>query len=135
MGDGAAVDQVEIALAEGRAPRVEAGGRHTRVQHPDRTGEERVEAAGELRRIEGGTGGKAGDLAKRVNAGVSPARARELDRLAEDARAGFPHESLHRRRVRLNLPAREVRAVVGEGQAQGAQGALSGSEARRPGPR
>ena len=133
MSDAAAVDQIEVALAEGRPSRVEARRRHLRVQHTHGVGQQRVEAARQPECLEGGARGQARDLAEGVDARVATTRPRDLDRLTQDARAGVAHEPLHRGTIRLHLPAREVRAVVGKSQAQGAQGVLSELRAPRSG--
>lgn len=122
MGDTAPVDQVEVALAESRASRVEARRGHARIHHSHRVGKQGIQTAREPGRLEGRLGREARDLAKRVDTGVGAARSRQLDRPAQDATAGITHEPLHRGTIRLHLPTREVRAVVGESQAQSGQG-------------
>ena len=53
-----------------------------------------------------------GDLAERVDAGIGAARARDGDALAREGRDRVGECALHRRRVGLELPADEGRAVI-----------------------
>ena len=121
------VDQVAVALAPSPAPGVESRRRLAGLEDADRGGEQGVERAPQRRRGHGRGDGQARHLPEGVDAGIGPARPHDLHALAQDALAGLHQESLDRRAVGLGLPAGEVRAIVGQGEAKRA------SHAPRPG--
>jgi hypothetical protein len=59
-------------------------------------------------------------LTERMDTGVGAARAVNDDLLLRDLRGDFVQRALDRRHARLDLPAVEVRAVIGDGEFQGA---------------
>ena len=65
--------------------------------------------------------GESGDLGARVNAGVGASRARHVNGLAFHAADDFFENALDGRQARLHLPAVEIGAVVGEGDADAAR--------------
>ncbi len=126
MGDRAPIDQIEVALAQGPAPRVEAGRRLGGREHADGLGQQGIESARQTVRRYPGRGGEADHLTDSVDPRVGAAGPGDLDGLSENSLRGRHHEPLHGGAAGLHLPALEVRAVVRQGQAQGAQGRLSG---------
>ena len=126
MRDRTPIDQIKVALAQGPAPRVEARRRLGDREHADGLGQQRIESARQAIRRHPGGGGEARHLGESVDARVGAAGPGDLDGLSENSLRGRHHEPLHGGAAGLHLPALEVRAVVRQGQAQGAQGRLSG---------
>ena len=100
---------------------MEIGGRLGDVEHADVLGQLRVQRARQpssARMREGDRGAR--DLAERVNAGIGAAGAMNRDRRPLESRERVFEQPLDRFAFGLTLPADEPRAVVREGEFQGA---------------
>ena len=119
-GPASLEDAVLVRLVANASARVEVSGRVHQADDADGGGQPAVERTMQsiCRDVRLECQGNA--LRRRVNAGVRPARPLRQDRFAGHFVDCRGKRALDRRQARLHLPAEEVRAVVGNGKAEGA---------------
>ena len=83
-----------------------------RIAHRDRVGQQRVEPAADPVERDRAVGVEARDLTARVHAGIGARRADDLDLVLQQLGERLLEVLLHRRPVRLALPAAQRGAVV-----------------------
>ena len=106
---------VLIGLGAGRMSGVERVGNDLGVDDANGAGESAIEGAEEIGGWNPRVEREAGDLGKRVYPGIGPAGALGKRQFADDAAEGGLKFALDGTFARLNLPAMEVGAVIGEG--------------------
>ena len=118
-------DAIPIGLGRRRKPRVEGFGNALGGHHPDRSRKTRIQRANQRLTLDRALERKTGDLAQRVHPGVGPSGAGDAHRALIELCQHLFEQALDRRARRLPLPADEVRAVVGEGDLEGAHDATN----------
>ena len=96
---------------------VEAVGRERDLVHRHVRRRERVQRLPELARLDDVLAAKGHDLPHGVHAGIGPTRGRDANRMPQRRRERRFEHALQRARVRLELPAVVLGAVVLEEQA------------------
>src|SRR6185436_4396748 len=129
IADAAGPYLVAIRLRARAETGVEIGRRVGDLEHADVFRQLGVEGTNERVDRVREADGSAGHLAERVHPGIGPARAVRRDGTAFELRERVFEQPLYRLARRLALPADEPRAVVREGDLQGARHA-SGSPQR-----
>ncbi len=114
--DFAAIQTVAIDFAAGGPASVEVRAHFLGGHNANRGRQQRVQRAVKFGSGKSRLRAKAADLAQRVDAGVGAPGAVELHIFLRDAAQHVHDFALDGRFVCLNLPAVEVRAVVGDGE-------------------
>ena len=107
---------VLVGFGDGGVAGVKCVGHDLRFEDADGSGQGAIEGANEIGGRDARLKGEAGDLGKRVHAGVGAAGALGQRRLADDAPESRLQFALDGGFAGLDLPAVEVGAVVGESQ-------------------
>jgi len=108
-----AIQAIAVDFSSGRPSGTEIGASLLGRDDTNGRRKQRVQGALKLRRRERRLRAEAGHLAKSVHTGIRPASARQLDTLLGQAAEHGNYFTLDRWFIRLNLPAVEVGAVVG----------------------